>query len=161
MIFNPKLNGFLSDQNSSILHVFFVETYTTVKSDEVNTAKVPRFQTDQICGFKLAPDFSHVKNTKKKKGQGQVSLHFLIDAIIFPVMTQLKPCISDVYEYGIDLKINSPWTSWETAKHVWKGRPFQEEIWSKPSRDDYGTGFGNTQQYSYVIANCEDCVLDL
>ena len=67
MIFNPKLNGFLSDQNSSILHVFFVETYTTVKSDEVNTAKVPRFQTDQICGFKLAPDFSHVKNTKKKK----------------------------------------------------------------------------------------------
>lgn len=49
MIFNPKLNGFLFDQNSSILSVFFVETYTTGKSDEVNTAKVPRFQTDQIC----------------------------------------------------------------------------------------------------------------
>ena len=32
------------------------------------------------------------------------------------------------YEYGIDLKIDSHWTSWETAKRFWKGRPFQEEF---------------------------------
>lgn len=58
--------------------------------------------------------------TKSMVSNNQVSLHFLIDAIIFPVMTQLKLCISSVYiyiyEYGIDLKINSDWTSWETAK---------------------------------------------
>ena len=81
MIFNPKLNGFLSDQNSSILRVFLSGNLHNCQETQRKVKAKHLFTSSSMPSFSLSRrNWSRAYLTK--------------------------------YEYGIDLKKNSDWTSW-------------------------------------------------